>query len=140
VSKECNSLGISSEEWQTSLVMPQVESNLIDAASAIVESAEASSKRRFDLIASKIEDDPDLLKVALANLDRWLARGHSSINRLNGWRRMIQNAQSDPQGLRSLLDLLRDDSAGALQWKAFHPFPGLLSEDELEMLSWTSIH
>jgi len=136
----CNFLGIQHGKWHSRIVMPQLEPSPIDAASEIVQSAEETSRRRFWLIASKIEADPGLLELGLANIERWLARGHSSVTRLNGWRRIIRGAQVAPKDFNALLCLLRDDSAEALQWKAFHPFPGVLSEDELEMIAWTSSH
>ena len=47
----------------------------------------------FDRIAAKIEPAPELLGIPLANIARWLARGHSARERLEGWRRMIAAAR-----------------------------------------------
>lgn len=95
---------------------------------------------RFRLIADKIEADPSLLSIPLANIERWLARGHSAIKRLEQWRGIILDARDTAAGMRHLLDLLRDQSWEAVFLKEFAPFPGVLSEDELQRLSWTSAH
>jgi hypothetical protein len=98
------------------------------------------SADRFRLMADKIEADPALLEIPLANIARWLALGHSSAARLEEWRAKILDAKSSPAGMARLLALLRDQSWEALLWKGFSPFPGILSKAELDRLSWTSRH
>ena len=98
------------------------------------------SADRFRLMADKIEADPALLEIPLDNIARWLALGHSSAARLEEWRAKILDAQSSPAGMARLLALLRDQSWEALLWKGFSPFPGILSAEELDRLSWTSRH
>lgn len=95
---------------------------------------------RFRLIADKIEADPSLLSIPLANIERWLARGHSAVKRLEQWRGLILDARDTAAGMRQLLDLLRDQSWEAVFLKEFAPFPGVLTDDELQRLSWTSAH
>ena len=98
------------------------------------------SADRFRLIADKIEADPTLLGIPLANIDRWLSQGHQSVERLEGWRSMLLEAQRTKDGMSRLLSLLRDQSWEALLWKGFSPFPGILSSEELQRLSWKSRH
>ena len=38
------------------------------------------------------------------------------------------------------LDLLRDDSEEARDWKGYDPFPGILTEADLDINAWTSRH
>lgn len=96
--------------------------------------------RQFCRIADKIEEDPVLLKIPLANIDRWLGKGHWAKRELCQWRTWIEDAQSSPDGLRRLLDLLRDDSEESRDWKGYDPFPGILSDEELAPILWTSRH
>jgi hypothetical protein len=98
------------------------------------------SADRFRLIADKIEADPSLLDIPLANIARWLAQGHSARVRLEGWRTMILDARASEQGMAHLLHLLRDQDWESVLWKDFSPFPGILNQAELKKLSWTSAH
>lgn len=94
----------------------------------------------YRLMADKIEADASLLQIPLENIARWLVRGHSSVARLEAWRSMLLEAQKSAAGMDKLLALLRDESWEARQWKDFFPSPGILNEEELERLSWTSSH
>lgn len=94
-----------------------------------------ASYTRFLAIADKIESDPTLLAVPLANIDRWLAADHDSPHRLKQWREIILNAQKSTDSLSALLDLLRDDSEEARHIKSFSPFPGILTRTERDILS-----
>lgn len=98
------------------------------------------SADRFRLIADKIEADPALLEIPLANIARWLAQGHSARSRLEGWRTMILDAQAGEPGMARLLFLLRDQDWEAVQWKGYSPFPGILMKEEIKNLSWISRH
>ncbi len=102
--------------------------------------AERISRLRFETVAAKIQADPSLLAIPLANIARWLARGHASRDRLEGWRTMIEAAQQDAAAFEKLLALLVDESPDAMQWKGFSPFPGILNAGDLDRLSWTSSH
>ena len=95
---------------------------------------------RFDRIAEKIARQPELLEIPLANIARWLAQGHSARERLEGWSRMLTEARDSASGMARLCALLREDSAAAGEWKAFSPFAGVLTRDELAGLRWTSRH
>jgi hypothetical protein len=98
------------------------------------------SAERFRLMADKIEADPSLLDIPLANIARWLAKGHSAVTRLEGWRRMILDAKASEAGMEKLLFILRDQEWESVMWKGFSPFPGVLTKLELDRLSWTSSH
>jgi hypothetical protein len=98
------------------------------------------SAERFRLMADKIEADPSLLDIPLANIARWLAKGHSAVTRLEGWRRMILDAKSSELGLEKLLFILRDQGWESINWKGYSPFPGILTQDEVSRLAWNSRH
>lgn len=96
--------------------------------------------RQFCLIAEKIEADPGLLEIPLANITRWLGNGHWAVRELGQWKNWILAAQKSPESLKRLLDLLRDDSEEARDWKGYDPFPSVLNDEELAPLLWTSRH
>lgn len=98
------------------------------------------SADRFRLIADKIEAEPALLEIPLANITRWLAQGHSARTRLEGWRSMILDAQAGEPGMARLLFLLRDQDWESVLWKGYSPFPGILTKEEIKKLSWNSRH
>lgn len=98
------------------------------------------SADRFRLMADKIEADPSLLEIPLANIARWLGNGHSARARLEGWRTMIQDAQASREGMAKLLFILRDQDWESVLWKGFSPFPGILNKEELKEHTWSSRH
>ncbi len=98
------------------------------------------SEERFRLIAEKIQNDPSLLDIPLANIDRWLGNGHSAVVRLGQWRNILLAAKASPKGMRELVDLLCDQSGEAVFFKEFAPFPGVLTKEEVKHLRWTSAH
>lgn len=108
--------------------------------SAYESTGDAISGKRYRLIADKIEADPTLLEIPLANIARWLSQGHSAVKRLEGWRSMIQDAQVSDEGLKKVLFILRDPEWESMMWKGFSPFPGILNKEELARLSWNSRH
>lgn len=98
------------------------------------------SADRYRLIADKIEADPSLLDIPLANIARWLANGHTAVQRLEGWRSMILDAKASREGMEKLLFILRDQEWESVMWKGYSPFPGVLTKSERETLSWSSRH
>lgn len=96
--------------------------------------------RQFCLIADKIEAAPALLEIPLANISRWLGNGHWAKRELGQWQTWIEEARHSAPALQQLLHLLRDDSEEARDWKGYDPFPGVLMEEELASLTWTSRH
>jgi hypothetical protein len=75
-----------------------------------------------------------LLDIPLANIERWLARGHSAPHRLAQWRALIQQAKADDEGLRQLLFVLRDKGEEATHLRSFGPFAGVLTRAERRRL------
>jgi len=96
--------------------------------------------QRFCLIADKIEADPALLSIPLANMERWLAGGHHAKREFAQWRAWIEAARESPAGRSRLLDLLRDDSEEARDWKGFSPFAGILTKQERQAFLCASRH
>lgn len=94
----------------------------------------------FCLIADKIEADPSLLQIPLANVDRWLARGHRAVEKLGEWRALIERAQASEAGMKELLAVLRDDSESTRWFKGWAPFPGIITPAELKRFPWISRH
>ena len=88
-----------------------------------------SSGLFFEAIARKVEADPTLLSIALGNIERWLAKGHTAEHRLIQWREIIEQAENE-QGLAELSRLLRSQDEDAVHLKSFDPFPGILSSKE----------
>jgi hypothetical protein len=103
-------------------------------------SGDRVAQLRFECIAGKIEREPGLLEIPLANIARWLAGGHSARERLEGWRDLLAEARDSSGGMARLVALLRNDSAEAAEWKGFSPFAGVLTREELDGLRWTSRH
>ncbi len=95
---------------------------------------------RWLFTAAKIERQPELLEIPLANIARWIAMGRlGDIRPLILWRERIERARSSPRGFSDLLCFLRDDGEEARFLKSCSPFPGVLSEEELDQFrcAWT---
>ena len=122
--------------WQTSVIMIST----VSTDSIGERTGDTVSADRYRLIADKIEADPSLLDIPLANIARWLGNGHSAVKRLEGWRRMILDAKDSREGMEKLLFILRDQDWESVMWKDFSPFPGILSSSELNRFSWSSSH
>ncbi len=89
-----------------------------------------ASYRRYLKMADKIEADPVLLDIPLANVARWLAQDHSAPRRLEQWRGIILAARESPAGMAELLRLMRDNSEEAQHLKSFSPMVGILTKQE----------
>lgn len=129
-------LGVWVALWQNAAVM----SSAIHAYTPRQRTGDEVSAERYRLIADKIEADPSLLEIPLANIARWLSQGHSAVKRLEGWRGMLQAAQTSREGMAKVLFILRDEEWESMMWKGFSPFPGILNKEELARLSWSSRH
>ena len=84
--------------------------------------------------AEKMEKNPALLSIPLANIDRWLAQGHTAPHRLEKWRAILKRAQESPEGLKELLVLMGDQSEPAQRLKEFAPFAGVLTASERKVI------
>lgn len=88
---------------------------------------------RWLFTADKIQRQPELLEIPLKNIERWIAMDRlGDVRPLIRWREMIENARARPEAFHALLAFLRDDGEDARYMKSCSPFPGVLSEDELD--------
>ncbi len=99
-----------------------------------MEFSNVASYQRFLAIAAKIERDPALLEIPLANMDRWIANGIDGQHRLEQWRQLILAAQSTASGMEILLAVLHDDGEEARHLKSYSPFAGVLTSKERQAL------
>jgi hypothetical protein len=91
-------------------------------------------------MADKIERQPELLEIPLGNIERWIAMDRlGDVRPLIQWREMIERARTTEEGFAELLAFLRDDGEDARYLKSCSPFPGVLSEEELDQFgcAWT---
>lgn len=95
----------------------------LPAAPARERTGDEVSAGRYRLMADKIEADPSLLDIPLANIARWLANGHSALQRLEGWRAMLLEAKASRAGLQTVLDILRDEEWEAMYVERFLALP-----------------
>lgn len=97
-------------------------------------------QQRWLYTADKIARDPSLLRIPLANIERWIAAGELGNDApLLAWRTRIEAAQAGPDGLVRLLELMRDDGEDAWFLKTCSPFPGVLTKEERRRFrcAWT---
>jgi hypothetical protein len=90
--------------------------------------------------AHKIERDPSLLEIPLANIARWItSRRLGNVQPLEQWREIVLEAQHSREGLAKLLELLRSDDEESRRMKSCSPFPGVLTKEERRQFtcSWT---
>lgn len=98
-------------------------------------------QQRWLYTADKIERQPSLLAIPLANIERWLASGAlGNPQPLHQWRVLIEAAQISSQGMQALLELMRDDREEAWHLKTCSPFPGVLTRDELDQFRCAWVH
>ena len=98
-------------------------------------------QQRWLYTADKIARDPSLLRIPLANIERWIAAGELGNDApLLDWRVRIEAAQAAPEGLRRLLELMRDDGEDAWFLKTCSPFPGVLTRTELDQFRCAWVH
>ena len=86
------------------------------------------SQALHQAVAEKIRFNPDLLRMALQNLERWTTTGSKVTKPLfEEWKRIIQTWP-----LEKLLELLGEQSERASQLRQASPFTGILSQRERE--------
>ncbi len=103
---------------------------MADFLSAQMRSHEWIDERSLALheaVAAKLEAEPQLLKVARANLKRWLAAGSSAP--LREWQRLL-----DTLPLPQLLQLLRSHDGQAARLRQSSPFAGVLTPAERQAI------
>jgi hypothetical protein len=80
------------------------------------------------VIADKIRANPKLVRIALANIERWLANpdySESNQQAVLEWKRIIENSSLD-----ALLTLLQSSSEEARRLRQSSPFCGILTAEE----------
>lgn len=103
-------------------------------------SGDEKQTRYFCYLASRFEQDPELLRKAEVTLERWLALDSHGSEPLHRWKQLIQAAIHSSEGLGALTQVLRSGDADALWLKGFAPFPGLLSKLERRSFLCASRH
>jgi hypothetical protein len=88
---------------------------------------EQRSLALHEAVAARLEADPGLLKVARANLERWLGRAPRPD--LIEWRQLL-----DAAPMPQLLALLRSPGDHAVQLRQSSPFAGVLSPEERQAI------
>jgi hypothetical protein len=91
-------------------------------------------------MAAKIERQPGLLEIPLKNIARWIAMNRlGDVRPLIEWSGRIEQAQASPEAFATLLAFLRDDSEYPRYLKSCSPFPGVLTDEELDQFqcAWT---
>lgn len=80
-------------------------------------------------VAERLRQDPSLLKVARANLERWLARdqaGDLAAESVREWQEIL-----DTRSLEELCELLVSNDEDATRLRQSSPFAGVLSAAEV---------
>lgn len=97
-------------------------------------------EKKWHFLAKKLENDPELLAIPLANIERWMMAGRlADLRPLEEWRDLINKAQGSTKALVELLDLMRSEREDARRLKSCSPFPGVLTRDERDQFTcaWT---
>ncbi|MDX2227534.1 MAG: hypothetical protein SFY92_10665 [Verrucomicrobiae bacterium] len=81
-------------------------------------------------IATKLEQNPALLQIALDNIDHWMSLSDDGKRHLLMWRERILRARENPEEFRKLMDFLRSPKEDALEMQGYTPFPGVLDKEE----------
>jgi hypothetical protein len=80
-----------------------------------------------EAVAARLEAEPQLLEVARANLQRWLAARPAAA--LREWQRLL-----DSLPLPQLVQLLRSPDEEAARLRQSSPFAGILSRAERQAI------
>jgi hypothetical protein len=81
------------------------------------------------LIASKVRAKPDLMQLALRNLDRWRERNGGEPRAYREWRTILET-----KAMEDILDLLVEDSEEGRRRRQSSPFTGILTPNERKAL------
>jgi hypothetical protein len=84
----------------------------------------------WELLADKLERQPELLAAARANCARWLNEGHSAPQRLREWDGLLARAEQGESGRRRLREVLAARNDADARLRDFHPFAGILTREE----------
>ena len=86
---------------------------------------DARSRQMAIRIAEKLRDEPALLDVARANIDRWAARSGYAPPSLAEWAAILAERE-----LGAIITILTGDTEESRRLRQSSPFVGILSEDE----------
>ena len=84
----------------------------------------------WEVLAAKLEAQPELLEVARSNCARWLRDGHSGAVRLREWDSLLAEAQAGEAGWGKLRAVLAGANEHSNRLRDFHPFAGVLTREE----------
>lgn len=76
-------------------------------------------------IAEQVRQHPEVLEIALANIERWLAWGRTHPAPILEWRRRIHAAQASPATMEELVLFLAAENHDSEPLKSCSPFVGL---------------
>lgn len=76
-------------------------------------------------LARQIEANPELLTIALENLNRWQALGRVHPGPIQEWRKRILAAQDSPEGMQALIHFMAEPNHDSEPIKSCSPFVGL---------------
>ena len=96
--------------------------------------------QKWLFLADKLERQPDLLGIALENIESWIKGGRLvDTQMLEQWKQIIEAARADRQGMEALLQLLREESEEVRSLKSCSPFAGVLTREERDQFTcaWT---
>ena len=97
--------------------------------------------QKWLFLADKLERQPDLLIIALENIERWIKGGRlADTRKLDEWRQIIEAARADRQGMEALLELLRRDGEEVRLLKSCSPFAGVLTREERDQFTCAWSH
>ena len=97
--------------------------------------------QKWLFLADKLERQPDLLIIALENIERWIKGGRlGDTRKLDEWRQIIEAARADRQGMVALLELLRRDGEEVRLLKSCSPFAGVLTREERDQFTCAWSH
>ncbi len=93
-----------------------------------------SRERLWQALAKRVIADPACLDLPLANIERWLAHGRLQAAPLLEWKRRIEKAKGSELEFAELVAWMQAPNHDSEPLKSCSPFPGLLSDAELEAL------
>jgi hypothetical protein len=97
--------------------------------------------QKWLFLADKLERQPDLLGIALENIESWIKGGRlGDTQMLEQWKQIIEAARADRQGMEALLQLLREESEEVRSLKSCSPFAGVLTREERDQFTCAWSH
>lgn len=76
-------------------------------------------------IADQVQQHPEVLEIALSNIERWLAWGRTHPAPILEWRHRILAAQASTATMQELVNFLSTENHDSEPLKSCSPFVGL---------------